>query len=146
MKLHYKMFSVSIAFTLNMKTYCKSQEGFLSYFLFLIFSPFALIFFFFLDSLFPQNLAWILYRNISNALYAWFQKYVCHWRELPVLSLFLGKYITETKRKKHHSFIYPTTKAPTFNYLIYYVEWLLKVPCATLILGPLRFCLLLLWL
>lgn len=41
MKLHYKMFSVSIAFTLNMKTYCKSQEGFLCYFLFLIFFPFA---------------------------------------------------------------------------------------------------------
>lgn len=27
MKLRYKMFSVSIAFTLNMKTYCSVQEG-----------------------------------------------------------------------------------------------------------------------
>lgn len=48
MKLHYKMFSVSIAFTLNVKTYCDSQEGFLCPFLFLILSPFA-----FFSSVFP---------------------------------------------------------------------------------------------
>lgn len=74
MKLHYKMFSVSIAFTLNMKTYCRSQEGFLCHFLFLILSPVA---FFLLDSLFPDNLLWILYRDISSSLCTWFQKCGC---------------------------------------------------------------------
>lgn len=71
MKLHYKMFSVSIAFTLNVKTYCDSQEEFLCPFLFLTLSPFA---FFLLYSLFPENLPWILYGSISSSLCAWFQK------------------------------------------------------------------------
>lgn len=44
MKLHYKMFSVSIAFTLNMKTYRNSQEGFLCPY------PFSLLLF---SSVFP---------------------------------------------------------------------------------------------
>lgn len=67
MKLHYKMFSVSIAFALNMKTYCNTQGISLSFSL--SFLPVPL---FFCILWFPKNLPWILYGNIFSSLRSWF--------------------------------------------------------------------------